>query len=101
MPIHSQDFETIMQSFSEVEAYLDGAHDPRAWRVHVPSEVDVKAIRLRFGLTQSAFAARFGFSQGAVRDWEQRRKTPEASARVLLKVIEHEPQAIERALAAG
>ncbi len=96
-----QDFETIMQSFTEVGEYLDGAHDPSAWRVHVPADVDVKAIRLRYGLSQAAFATRFGFSAGAVRDWEQRRKTPEASARVLLKVIEHEPKAIERALAAG
>jgi putative transcriptional regulator len=36
--------------------------------------VDVAAIRAKLGLTQEAFAARFGFSKGAVRDWEQGRE---------------------------
>lgn len=68
-------------------------------RIRVPAEVDVKAIRRRMGLTQAAFAARFGFTLSAVREWEQWRRRPEASARVLLKVIEREPEAVERALA--
>jgi putative transcriptional regulator len=59
---------------------------------------DVVAIRKRLGLTQDAFAARFGFSHGAVRDWEQQRRQPEASARVLLTVIDREPEAVRRAL---
>jgi putative transcriptional regulator len=56
-------------------------------------------IRKRLNLTQEAFAARFGFSAGAVRDWEQGRRRPEASARILLTVIDKEPEAVERALA--
>jgi putative transcriptional regulator len=36
-----------------------------------------------------------------VRDWEQKRRRPEASARVLLKVIEHRPEAVDAALSAG
>ena len=39
--------------------------------VHVPERVDVKAIRKAQGLTQKAFAARFGFSEAAVKDREQ------------------------------
>lgn len=34
----------------------------------------------------------------AVRNWEQGRRTPEESARVLLKVIDREPEAVLRAL---
>lgn len=56
--------------------------------VHVPAEVDVGAIRRKLGLSQAEFAARFGFSVAAVRDWEQRRRHPEQAARVLLMVIE-------------
>lgn len=70
-----------------------------AARVFVPEDVDVRAIRNRLGLSQDAFAARFGFKASTVRDWEQRRRRPEASARVLLRVIEREPEAVERALA--
>ena len=42
--------------------------------VHVPEVVDVKAIRQRLGLSQEAFALRFGFSPASVRDWEQHRR---------------------------
>ncbi|HET8729071.1 MAG TPA: helix-turn-helix domain-containing protein, partial [Alphaproteobacteria bacterium] len=56
-------------------------------------------VRRRLGLSQQEFAARYGFAVSALRDWEQGRRRPEQAARVLLKVIEHEPQAVERALA--
>jgi putative transcriptional regulator len=67
--------------------------------VHVPDEVDVKSIRKRLGLTQPEFSSRFGFDVRAVQDWEQKRRQPERSARVLLTVIAHEPEAVSRALA--
>lgn len=59
---------------------------------------DVKAIRARLGLTQAAFAARFGLAVGSVRDWEQGRTAPDRPARVLLQVIAHEPEAVDRAI---
>lgn len=69
--------------------------------VQVPNSIDVRAIRERLGITQKEFAMRFGFSIGTLRHWEQGQRYPEGSARVLLKVIEHEPSAVERALAVG
>jgi len=66
--------------------------------VHVPHAVDVKAIRRKLKMTQAAFAARYGFSVSAVRDWEQSRRQPEASARVLLKVVEKHPEIVEEVL---
>lgn len=61
---------------------------------------DVAAIRERLGLTQEQFARTFGIPVGTLRDWEQRRKEPDAPARALLWVIEREPEAVRRALAA-
>ena len=58
----------------------------------------VAAIRRRTGLSQERFARRFGFSPAAVRDWEQKRRRPEAAARTLLIVIDREMEAVERAL---
>ena len=60
----------------------------------------VRRVRAGTGLTQARFAARYGFSAAAVRDWEQGRRTPEASTLCYLRVIELEPQAVSRALAA-
>jgi predicted nucleotidyltransferase/DNA-binding transcriptional regulator YiaG len=65
---------------------------------HVPDTIDVKAIRAKLGLSQHAFALRFGFSAAAVRDWEQGRREPESAARVLLMVIDDAPQVVERVL---
>lgn len=92
-------FSRIMAGLEEVASIVEGTAMPA--RVHAPAEVDVKAIRQRLGLSQNAFAARFGFSAAAVKDWEQRRRRPEAAARVLLTVIDREPAAVERALAFG
>jgi putative transcriptional regulator len=66
---------------------------------HVPEEVDVKAIRQSLGLTQPEFSLRFGFDVRAVQNWEQKRRQPDRAARVLLKVIAREPEAVQRALA--
>jgi putative transcriptional regulator len=66
--------------------------------LHVPEAVDVKAVRGRTGLSQEAFALRYGFTAAAVRDWEQHRRRPEQAARVLLMVIDRDPQAVDRAL---
>ena len=60
----------------------------------------VRRIRTGTGLSQVGFAARYGFSAAAVRDWEQGRRTPEASTLCYLRVIEREPKAVSRALAA-
>lgn len=68
---------------------------PETIRVeHPPGGVNVRGIRAKLGLSQGAFARRFGFSPAAVRDWEQGRKTPEAAARTLLLVIEQDPEQV-------
>jgi putative transcriptional regulator len=69
--------------------------------VRVPEEVNVKAIRQQLNLSQGEFARRFGFSIDALQNWEQGRRFPDSTARVLLKVIEHYPDAVEDALALG
>lgn len=66
----------------------------------VPDALDVAAIRTRERLTQAAFAKRYGFTESAVRDWEQGRRKPLKCARALLLVIQREPEAVRRALAA-
>ena len=92
-------FEKIMAGLDDARAYLEGTADKNLYRIHVPEKVDVKKIRRRLGLSQEAFAATYGFALSAVRDWEQGRRRPERSARILLKIVEKEPEAVARALA--
>ena len=72
------------------------APDGTGSRICPRSPVDVRAIRKASGLTQQAFASTYGFTLGALRDWEQGRKQPERTARVLLRVIANEPDAVAR-----
>lgn len=89
-------FDELMAGLNEVERYLKGERG--GFVVHVPKQVDVKAIRNKLKLTQPKFAETFGFSVGRIRDWEQGRTQVDAPSRVLLRVIDREPEAVMRAL---
>jgi putative transcriptional regulator len=64
--------------------------------VRIPN---VKKLREGLGLTQEAFAAAYRIPIGTLRDWEQCRKLPDATARAFLTVIARDPQAVARLLA--
>jgi putative transcriptional regulator len=59
----------------------------------------VKVLRLRLGMTQVEFADAFHLPITTLRDWEQRRSTPDAPARALLLAIERDPEVMRRLLA--
>ncbi len=58
----------------------------------------VAATRRRLGLSQTEFAAWFGISEVTLRNCEQGRRVPKGPARVLLRVIERDPEAVRRAI---
>jgi putative transcriptional regulator len=93
-------YDKIKAGLEDAIAISRGEADPATYRIHVPDEVDVRAIRKKLGLSQAQFAASFGFGLDAVQNWEQGRRRPEGAARAFLKVIEREPDAVRRALAA-
>ena len=89
-------FQDLKNGLREVDAFLSG--ETGGYKVSVPTDVDVKAIRGRLNMTQSRFSDVFGFSLDAVKHWEGGRRTPEASARAFLTVIAKNPQAVISAL---
>ncbi|MGC8491881.1 MAG: helix-turn-helix domain-containing protein [Syntrophobacteraceae bacterium] len=58
----------------------------------------VSVIRRALGLSQEEFATRFHIPLGTLRDWEQRRKEPDAAAKAYLTVIACNPKAVSDAL---
>lgn len=62
------------------------------------SDVDIKAIRKRLGLTQAKMAPLLGTSLSGYRKWEQGERQPSGAAITLLKVMDKEPQSVIRAL---
>ena len=58
----------------------------------------MRRARAATGLSQNAFAARFGIPAGSLRDWEQGRRAPDAAAQSYLRVIALMPDAVADAL---
>lgn len=92
--------DMLIEAAQEVAAHIRG-ETPLETRDHAPpaARPDVVAIRRRTGLTQEQFASRFGFTLTTLRSWEQGRRPINRTAEVLLRVIAHEPDAVERSLA--
>ena len=90
--------QEILTSLNEAIEWASGKNVPvRVTKVVVPS-TDIRAVRRRLNLTQSQFAAKFGFQPATLKNWEQGRTVPDGPARVLLAVIAHHPEAVEDAL---
>ena len=92
--------ERILRNFGGTRAALRGT-GPEALRVHLVGDIDVRALRRRLRMTQAAFAARFAVELRTVQNREQGQRRPEGPARVLLQVIDREPEAVMRALRAA
>jgi putative transcriptional regulator len=116
-PYSRSDLDLARVDWSRVDATTDEAiarqatEDPDSAPLFTAAEIlaagrriepeaidDVRALRTRLGLSQAAFAARFGFSVDAIRQYESRRRVPTGPARTLLRVIAREPDAVTRAL---
>jgi putative transcriptional regulator len=93
----SRAFASIKKGLEQAIAHQQGRR-LRGAKVHAPSEVDVKAVRQRSGLTQAEFAAKFAISLGTLRHWERGDRRPRGTALVLLSVIARDPKAVMRAL---
>ncbi len=92
--------EKLLRSAQQARDWVQGK--PVRVRVtYVPApRVDVRKLRARMGLSQTQFAAKFGFSLDSIQNWEQGHRQPEGPARVLLVVIAKNPRAVEDALRA-
>lgn len=90
--------QSMIRGLEQALAIANGTAKKGSYVVHIPPEIDVRAIRRRLGMTQHEFAIQFGFSVNTVRHWEQGRRVPEGPTRAYLTVIAREPQAVQKAL---
>ena len=89
----------IIQGLNEALDYADG--DKRGTKTHkiLMPDVDVAEIRTSQGLTQDEFCRRYHLSLSSLRNWEQgRRQNIPQATRLLLKLIEKEPEVVSRVL---
>lgn len=67
-------------------------------KVHAPRRISARKVREHTGLSQEAFALRYGLDVSTLRNWEQERSEPDAAARTLLWTIARNPSAVEQSI---
>ena len=61
----------------------------------------IRAIRRRVARSAKAFEARFGIPAATINNWEQGRRRPDPAGRLLLQVIDADPELVERVASAN
>lgn len=92
-----EDFQKLVESVHQMGAIMHGKKVPHR-RSTRTKETNVKGLRERIQLTQSAFARMIGVSVRTLQNWEQGRREPEGPAKALLRVVERQPEAVLQAL---
>ena len=87
-------YEKIMAGLEDALAYSDGDNSRGTAHQVKVADVDITHLREKLGLSQDRFAALFGLSPRTLRNWEQGVRHPEGPARILLQVIDREPEAV-------
>ena len=90
--------QEVEAALGEVLAHVRGEVDLPCRIVDDPAAERILALRKRMKLGRQKFADRFGLDARAVQEWEQGRRIPDRAARVLLTVIDRDPEAVARAL---
>lgn len=91
------EFDDIKAGLEDALSHARGKSIGEEHRVVVPI-VDVQAVRVDLGYSQAEFAEAFGISVATLRNWEQGRRIPRGPARLLLAIIQLEPEAVRRVL---
>ena len=87
-------FNELLSSIEEAGKIKRG--EAQASRTYEFPEPDVKLIREGVGFTQSKFAALIGVSPRTLQNWEQGHRHPTGPARVLLRLVQTDPESVFR-----
>lgn len=61
----------------------------------------IRAIRKKVAKSAKEFERRFGIPAATINNWEQGRRSPDPAGRLLLKVLDLDPEAVEKAARTG
>ena len=89
--------EEVLAGLLEIKAWQAGKKKLKTTKVSMPTAQDVAPIRHKLGLSQESFAALMGVKVGTLRNWEQRRREPQGSARSLLLIAKKMPEVFLKA----
>lgn len=87
-----KNFDRLLSSVKEAKEIINKQKDPS--RTFFIDEPNPREIRDRLSLTQEKFAQLMNISVHTLRNWEQGRRRPEGTARVLLNVVNSHPEVL-------
>jgi putative transcriptional regulator len=88
--------ERMIASVTEALAFAAG--EDNGCVVHIPEDIDVKAIRDKVAMSKSEFAHFFGIRKRTLEHWEHGRRVPTGPVRASVTVISREPEAVRCSL---
>ena len=91
-----KNFEELIESVRQVGKIRRGEISPS--RVFVFKPEAIKTLRARLNKSQSEFAAMLGVSVSTLQNWEQGRRKPDGSAKILLRIAAMKPDLLEMAI---
>jgi putative transcriptional regulator len=91
-----EDFQKLLLSVKQMGTLMRS--EKLTHRRTTLTDLNVKRLRERTGLTQSDFSQMIGVSIRTLQNWEQGRREPEGPAKALLRVVERNPEAVLSAL---
>ncbi len=101
-PTGSRVGDDLVEAFQELAAFLRGEIDVVSYESQpdVLTPTRIRAIRKKVAASTKAFERQFRIPARTIEAYEQGRRRPDAAMSALLRVIEREPDAVRRALAA-
>jgi putative transcriptional regulator len=92
-------FKELNANLKEAVKIAKGASAPKSVYV-VLSPAEIKAIRASVRMSQAVFARSFQLSLDTIKGWEQGKRKPDAAAVNYLRMIQADPEHVQRTLAA-
>ncbi len=86
----------LIESLQEGLAWRRGEADLDVVDIDPMTPERVRAIRTRSSKSVAEFEGRFGLAAATMTEWEDGRLVPDPAARLLLRMIEADPEAVER-----
>ncbi|HEX4502670.1 MAG TPA: NadS family protein [Scandinavium sp.] len=89
-------FDDLLASAQEMVAIEKGEVQPHPDNVHCHVIPDVKMMRANFGMKQNEFAEAIGTSPALIQSWELKRRIPTGVALKMLRLLEQDPQLMNK-----
>ncbi len=89
-------FDGLLESVQQMDEIVKGARSPSR-EIYI-DDAEVKAIRLKTGLSQAKFAKLIDVPTATLQNWEQGRREVTGPARALFKALKADPKSVIKAI---